>query len=62
MAEKDRIIPAFIRKYQPDPHDQRSILLLSDKLLEAQMCAGIPGLSQPVALEWIVEWLNPGMR
>ncbi len=33
MAEKDRIIPVFIREYQPDPHDQRSILLLSDKLL-----------------------------
>jgi len=25
------------------------------------MCASIPGLSQTVALEWIFEWLNPGM-
>ncbi len=35
MAEEDRIIPVFIREYQLDPHDQRSILLLSNKLLES---------------------------
>jgi hypothetical protein len=43
MAEKDRIIPVFIREYQPDPHDQRSILLLSDKLLADQnSCPRMP--------------------
>jgi hypothetical protein len=25
MAEKDRIVPVFIREYQPDPHNPRSI-------------------------------------
>jgi hypothetical protein len=46
MAEKDRIIPVLIREYQPDPHDQRSILLLSDKLLKALSLAERTALRQ----------------
>ena len=41
MAEEDRVAPVFIREYQPDPHDQRSILLASNKLLEATIVLGL---------------------
>ena len=43
MAEKDRIVPVFIREYQPDPHNPRSIVSLSDKLLEGLFFPQKPG-------------------